>query len=138
MIKWPHQNYLMTQDKQDKYPQSEFLNDFLEWHSYPIGNGDQRIQAVFPLRYPNPDVCAYRVKRLRCVVAAIQKDIEKLAQDGIMRPEQLPGRTTIHLSNRLVLALHIYYGGINENALQTLPPPEWPSVMKIYDDLKEI
>ena len=123
----------MEQHRYDQYPQSDFLRDFQEWHACPGGNGDQRANAVFPRLYPNANVCSYRLTRLRCVVAAIQTNIEQLVHDKILRAE----KSTVHLSNRLVRALHTYYGGVDRKLLEAIPAPDWAAVMKIYDDLKE-
>ena len=123
----------MDQHKNDQYPESEFLRDFQEWHSYPVGNGDQRAQAVLPRRYPDGNVCSYRFNRLRCVAAAIQTNIDQLVQDKILRAE----KTTVHLSNRLVRALHAYYGGMDRKIIEEVPLPDWAAVMRIYDQLKE-
>ena len=120
-----------------EYPESEFLRDFGQWHAYPVGKGDQRAAAVFPILYPDREICSYRFNRLRCVVAAIQNNVEQLVHDGMMRPEKLPGRTTVHLPNRLLCALHTYYGGVDEKLLDSVPPPDWATVLKIYDELKD-
>jgi hypothetical protein len=55
----------------------------------------------------------------------------------MLQPEKLPGRNTVHLSNRLLSALHTYYRGIDTKIMETIPAPDWAAVLKIYDQLKE-
>jgi hypothetical protein len=115
------------------YPDADFLRDFQEWHAYPYGNGDQRAAVVFPKLYPDAEVRSYRLTRLKCVVAAIQTNIEPLVQDKVMLAEDLGDHRTFHLTNRLLLALHRYYGGVDQNKLPELPLPDWTEVLSIYD-----
>jgi hypothetical protein len=115
------------------YPRAEFLRDFEEWQSSQIPNGAQRAMALFSRRYSDGKIFAYRFKRFVRVIGSVASNIQQLVQDKIVRIDEHGNR---QIPQELLLALHEWYCGLDDDKIQTDSPPDWGVVMKIYDRLK--
>lgn len=116
------------------YPREEFLRDFEEWQSSQIPNGEKRAHFLFTRRYyPNEKAFAYRFNRFARVVGSIASNIEQLVQDKIVTFDKNGKR---QVPQMLLLALHEWYCGVDDETMRTMPSPDWGAVMKIYDRLK--
>jgi hypothetical protein len=116
------------------YPSDEFLRDFEEFQSSQIPNGEERAHFLFTRRYyPDKKAFAFRFNRFVRVVGSVASNIEQLVQDKIVTFDKDGKR---QVPQELLLALHEWYCGVDEKNIQTMPPPNWSAVMKIYDRLK--
>src|ERR1035437_2974486 len=116
------------------YPRTDFLRDFGEWDASKIPNGAERADFLFSRRYCSDQKdFAYRFNRFACVIRSVGRKVDQLGRDKIVTFDKDGSRKVPQF---LLLALHEWYCGVNDKTMQTMPDPDWSTVMKIYDRLK--